>query len=76
MEYQTLTNESGQYWLDLPPGTYRLKAVLIGFIPLNKNKIEIKENKTTQFDVQLVADTFNSNSTGRSACNNGQKSRH
>ena len=60
-EYKTLTNESGQYSLDLPPATYSLSAVLIGFARLNKPKIEIKESKTTQLDLQLVVGSFNSN---------------
>src|SRR5262249_31214502 len=51
---ETKTDEDGNFSLELPAGTYRIRTDKIpGFIPFERDKIRIKPDKITNLKVKL-----------------------
>jgi hypothetical protein len=44
--YRVQTNESGEYKLDVPAGTYEISAVLPGFNSARVSDVAVKENES------------------------------
>lgn len=53
------TNVDGYYSINnVPPGTYTLRATMVGFAPVVVNNVEVNINEVTQIDVELREDVI------------------
>ena len=52
------TNVDGEYFiLNIPPGTYGIKASSVGFTPVAVTKVQVTVDKTTRIDLTLQSQT-------------------
>lgn len=55
----TATNVDGTYFIiNIPPGTYTVKALMIGYTPVRKTEVEIQIDLTTHIDFALTTEVI------------------
>ena len=52
-KFEALTNDSGNYSFEVPPGKYLLQAGLQGFETASVSNINLGENQTQRFNITL-----------------------
>lgn len=58
--YRTTSDEAGEYKVDLPAGTYDVRAELSGFVAVTVSKVSIKESESTKLEpFVLIIDRSN-----------------